>query len=631
MIQPDTGAAIALSQWYAAFAPGGGEHRPAAAAGDIVRSGPLTVFRAGEGCETASLGGGRAGAVVFDGYLFDRRALALELKLAGAPVSGAELAAAAYRRWGAGVFDHLDGCYLLAIWDGDTGRLLVGHDALGRHPVFYAAEDGALCFGSNILALASSGIVSRRPNRLSLALAMLLYWPEAGQTFFESIRRVRPGRYLEVGPTGATVEHKYWDPLPDDDEPWLPDAEAREEFEPALVRAVARCMDLEPQGIMLSGGVDSVTVAALAAEWGAARGRRPLVAVSGRSSYAVSGEELRQSTAAEALGMPHDVSTTDEWTGARNAVHLSLEATPALPSPSRIYWVGTYTRFYRRAAGKGLNVLLTGSGGDNWLGVADTHAADLLRRFQWLELLRFMRADVSTAGASIRGSAKRLLWGSGLRPHLDTLWARVAPESKARYHMRKWHERIPDWVCPDTSLRQELIERLFARRTPPLTESGHAPDSYYRHSLRSMSNPYMHYENETAHHIEAWCGVRLLSPYHDRRLVSFFNRISPQALISGDRYKGLLRPIVAARLPALGVEKQRKDYPLAAEHARLNDLRRGVLAAWADHPVDALGQLGVIDANAVRRHAHAPEMGWNELVQTFMVMEADHWVRIHAG
>jgi asparagine synthetase B (glutamine-hydrolysing) len=630
MIQAHTGAVIGLSQWYAAFVPRADEARPAAGAGDALRLGPLTVFRAGEGCETASVGGGeRAGSVVFDGYLFDRRALALELGLPDGPVSNAQLAASAYLRWGAGVFDRLDGCYLLAIRDGRSGRLLIGHDALGRHPVYYASEGGALWFGSNILALASSGFVSRRPNRLSLALAMLLFWPEAGQTYFESIRRLRPGHYLAVSSDGATSEHKYWDPLPDDDEPWMSDLAAREEFEPSLVSAVARCMELEPHGIMLSGGVDSVTVAALAAEWGTGRGRPPLVAVSGQSSYAVSGEEQRQSSVAEALGMPHDVSTTDEWTGGRNAIGLSLEATPALPSPSRIYWVGTYTRFYRRAADKGLNVLLTGSGGDNWLGVADTHAADLLRRFHWLELLRFMRADVSTAGASIRGSAKRLLWGSGLRPHLDTLWARVSPESKARYHVRKWHERIPGWVCPDTSLRQELVERLFARRTPALTVSGRAPASYYRHSLRSMSNPYMHYENETAHHLEAWSGVRLLSPYHDRRLVSFFNRISPRALISGDRYKGLLRPIVAARLPALGLERQRKDYPAEAERGRLRDLRRGVLAAWADHSVDELGRLGIVDPAAVPGTDGVDGKGFEELVQMFMLMEADRWVRTH--
>ena len=80
--------------------------------------------------------------------------------------------------------------------------------------------------------------------------------------------------------------------------------------------------------------------------------------------------------------MPHLVSTTPEWTEGRDDVSLSLEATDQLPSPSRVYWVGTSSRFYRRTSAQRLNVLLTGAGGDNWLGVADTHAADLMRNGQ---------------------------------------------------------------------------------------------------------------------------------------------------------------------------------------------------------------------------------------------------------
>src|SRR5262249_33692231 len=154
---------------------------------------------------------------------------------------------------------------LVAVWDAAARRLFVGHDALGRHPVFYAESATEVWISSNVLALASCADVPRTSNRLSLALLALTWWPEAGETFFEAIRRLRRGCYLEVGQT-EIAERKYWDPLPEDDEPFVSDAQALEEFEPALARAVDRCMDLQAEGIMLSGGVDSVTVAALAAE-----------------------------------------------------------------------------------------------------------------------------------------------------------------------------------------------------------------------------------------------------------------------------------------------------------------------------------------------------------------------------
>ena len=68
-------------------------------------------------------------------------------------------------------------------------------------------------------------------------------------------------------------------------------------------------MDLGVQGIMLSGGVDSVTIAALAAEYWTARSAPPLVAVSGRTGRALSYEEVMQTQVTEILAMPHLIST----------------------------------------------------------------------------------------------------------------------------------------------------------------------------------------------------------------------------------------------------------------------------------------------------------------------------------
>ncbi|MGQ0733981.1 MAG: asparagine synthase-related protein, partial [Acidobacteriota bacterium] len=366
--------------------------------------GRLGVFRADEGCEVAALAGGEAGgAVVFNGYLFDRSELIADLGLPGAETTCAEIAAAAYARWGSEVFDRLDGCYLLAIWDAAAEVLLLGHDALGRHPVFYALEAGRLWFGANVLSVAHAEGVRREPNRLSLALQFLLHWPDAGETFFEHVRRVRPGHFVRVSSDLSWSEHKYWEPMPADDEPFMSADDVHEQFEPALTRAVDRCLALGAQGIMLSGGVDSVTVAALAARQLRDRGASPLVAVSARTGGPLIDEEIMQSRVCEALGMPHIVSTTPEWKDGRDDVSLSLDIMADLPAPTHIWWVGTYTRFYQRTAAQELNVLMTGAGGDNWLGVADSHAADLMRGGRVGELYRFIKSDIVTGGASVKG------------------------------------------------------------------------------------------------------------------------------------------------------------------------------------------------------------------------------------
>jgi len=630
MTEADGSGPIELPQWYGRCRTDpGADHSPEMPADDVRQFGPLTIFHAGRSCDLRTFGPAESpSAVLFDGYLFDASTLAAAL---GRPESGspADLAAAAYQMWGEAFVDRLDGCYVVAVWDGATRRLILGHDALGRHPVFYATSGGDVWFASNILALARSGQVSRRPNRLSLAFAMLAWWPEARQTYFDAIHRLRPGHYLIVD-RSSVVERKYWDPQPEDDESWLPDRHALEQFEPALQQAVDRCMSLDPRGIMLSGGLDSVTVAALAARHWRAKGDPPLVAVSARTGRDLSYEERMQSQVVAALGMPHDVSTMNEWLAGRDEVALSLEMSRELPSPSRVYWVGSYTRFYKRTAAHGIRVLLTGAGGDNWLGVADGHAADLLRRGAFVQLVRFMNAEVATRGASVGGAARRLLWRGGLRPHLDSLWARLAPDSKARYHRRRCEAALPGWLCPDPALRHELIERLLARRTPALTPAGKAPASYYRQSVRAVSNPYMDHEFETAYHMDMACGVRLVSPYHDRRLVSFFNRISPQLLLHGARYKGLLRPIVVKHLPGLGLEHQRKHYPRQGRIASLRNLRRSVDHAWAEARFDALGRLGVVNSSVVKQDmGGAADKQIGELSRMYGMVSAERWVALH--
>ena len=174
------------------------------------------------------------------------------------------------------------------------------------------------------------------------------------------------------------------------------------------------------------------------------------------------------------------------------------------------------------------------------------------------------------------------------------------------------------------------MAHLLARRTPALTPSGRAPSSYYRQGVRAVSNPYMHYEFETAYHMETGSGVRLLSPYHDRQLVSFFNRIPPQVLVHEGRYKGLLRPVVAKDLPRLGLENQRKHYPRDEQAAHLTELRHHVARAWAVARFDTLGRLGVVDPAVIEREMTGTEhQGFDQLVRMFMMMSAERWLGVH--
>jgi len=625
-----TEQSIGLSQWYARFDPSGDAAQ--AAVDGARRVGPFTLFRPESGCRIATLGDPANPAVVlFDGYLFERRALRREFGLAG-DADDATIAAAAFARLGLAALDRLDGSYLVAYWDPRAQRLILGHDALGHHPVYYSEAPDGFWFTANVLVMPADGVVDRSPNRVSFALAALLYWPAAGETFFEHVRRVCPGCYLTVDTQRQVAETSYWSPYLSDDDPGLSEAQAWEQFEPTLVGAIERCMELEPDGIMLSGGLDSVTIAALAAEY-SGRHQTPLIcAVSGRRDYPPADEEPMQTATAAALGMRHIVARESEWMRGRMSGALSLDAVKDLPGPSRIAWVGGYMAFYRFMAAEGVHVALTGSGGDNWASVQDSFAAHAMRQFRIGDVVRHMRSWTGTGGLSFKAAAHHLLWSGGLRLLLDSYSARFVPSLKQRYHEFRARSAQPAWLCPDPALKQALAAALYRQRPAALTPDGRIPSNFYRHHPRSLGNPYYLYEYEVAFHVESTCGLRLLSPYHDKRVVRFLNSIPPESLLRGDSYKGMLRPLADKRLPGLGFGTQRKAQRVEVVTAEQQELRDAVIEAWPRHDLRRLADLGVVDAPAVKRDLDpVTSTSTRELATMQALMSADRWSTIHVG
>jgi asparagine synthase (glutamine-hydrolysing) len=87
----------------------------------------------------------------------------------------------------------------------------------------------------------------------------------SGGDVFEAIRRVRPGHVL-VSANGGVVQRRYWEPVSLDRPFEEVSLESLEEFDARFERAVERVMDHGPTGILLSGGIDSVSVAAVATD-----------------------------------------------------------------------------------------------------------------------------------------------------------------------------------------------------------------------------------------------------------------------------------------------------------------------------------------------------------------------------
>ena len=172
-----------------------------------------------------------------------------------------------YEAWGPeGLLDRLRGMFALGLWDARNRTLLLARDPLGKKPLFYAHTAGGLVFASEPKALYLDPALDRTVDRAALRKYLFHGYVPAPASLHPGLQKVRPAHYL-LARDGTTTERPYWRP-PAPGSATQPPAlhEAVDRLETLLGRAVERRLISDvPLGIFLSGGLDSSTIAAVAA------------------------------------------------------------------------------------------------------------------------------------------------------------------------------------------------------------------------------------------------------------------------------------------------------------------------------------------------------------------------------
>jgi asparagine synthase (glutamine-hydrolysing) len=214
-------------------------------------------------------------AVIVNGEIYNFRELRRELEAAGhvfATRSDSEVIAHGYEAWGERVLDHIDGMFALVIWDAAAQRLLLARDRMGEKPLYWAelpGPGGGLAFASELKALRHAPGLVPEVDPAQLARYLVYEYVPAPASLLRGVKKLEPGTFLLARPGQAPVVSKYWDlGVRGDSVGRLGDARAAAaELLAELRRSVReRLVSDVPLGVFLSGGIDSSTVAALAAE-----------------------------------------------------------------------------------------------------------------------------------------------------------------------------------------------------------------------------------------------------------------------------------------------------------------------------------------------------------------------------
>jgi asparagine synthase (glutamine-hydrolysing) len=210
--------------------------------------------------------------VVFNGEMYNFQEVRKELEAAGHQfhsASDTEVVIAAYRAWGEAFLERIGGMFALALFDADKRALILARDRAGEKPLFVWQTPTRIVFASELKALFALPEFPRRLDHSALEHYLAFAYVPRDLCMIAGVRKLLPGCALRYDlDTGNTHSWRYWD-LPELDH----GADSRsaddlaDELHELLRGAVRRQLIADvPIGILLSGGVDSSLVTAMAAD-----------------------------------------------------------------------------------------------------------------------------------------------------------------------------------------------------------------------------------------------------------------------------------------------------------------------------------------------------------------------------
>lgn len=281
-----------------------------------------------------------------------------------------EIALAAYQEQGDDFARHLNGAFVIAVWDVRRQSLLIANDRFGLYPHYFAAYDGSFIFAPEIKGVLENPTVSRALDETALAQYMRFQHLLGDRTFFEHVKLLPPASvlYYELG-SAAPALAAYWSLANVPFRPQVKFPEAVEEAGSLLRRAVHRfSSDSIRPGLHLSGGLDSRTILGLT-------DRRPITTI-GYGDPASRDAQYATQIARAARSEHHHFDLGDgSWVKDWAPFHLDL--TEGLHS-----WIHAHGISTLPFARQQFDVLLTGWDGATVMGHNDSieplqmHAVD---------------------------------------------------------------------------------------------------------------------------------------------------------------------------------------------------------------------------------------------------------------
>ena len=530
------------------------------------------------------------------------RELGLEFDSSSA-MTDSYLMALAWTQWGTALVDHIEGDWVCAIWDRINRTLWLGRDAAGNTGLYWWEGDQKIIFSNSLKALLAHPAVPQRPNAYTIArqLAVVMDYRENTASHFEEIKQLPGGFALRSHAWGMQLE-KWWCPENLPEYRWASDAEGYEAFRAVYGTAVEQKLrrDGGPVALMMSAGLDSSSVAAIAApmlkaEQSALLGyiAVPRFAPHGAPSRRSGDEGPLAKAAAKHIGNMELIPTQSDAIGIVESIQrmVDLHDRPGHAAANQ-YWIQDILSL---AAQRGAEVLLTGQGGNatvSWTGMP----------LRWSDLYNggmpeFYRALTGSKWSLVKHGLLKL----ALRPALTAL-RRI----KQRGH-RPWSAYSAISLCLEEET--DLYHRMRQAGHDPAfiapADTRHPRIAHFR--LGHLGSASL---GATWMELGAAYGLDVRDPTRDRRMIEFCWRTPNHLFWASGRQRGLIRMGMHHSLPQEIMLARRKGLQAADLGYRLLAERGAVLDALASierHPLAGMW----LDVGKMRETLHDLEQAVN--------------------
>ncbi len=212
--------------------------------------------------------------VVMNGELYNFREVRADLEKRGHKFetrTDTEILPHLYEEYGEAMLEHISGMFAFALWDKRKNKLLIARDRFGEKPLYYGVFDGKLIFASELKVLMENPSVKTEINTHALRQYLSFDYVPAPASIYKNIYKL-PAAHLLILENGEVKTRRYWN-LTFHRNGNTPTVEkAADDLRELLADAVRMQLVSDvPLGILLSGGVDSSTVAAFATQFSTER------------------------------------------------------------------------------------------------------------------------------------------------------------------------------------------------------------------------------------------------------------------------------------------------------------------------------------------------------------------------